>query len=729
MRIFQSLETSAAGPANRAAAWAVAALVFAVAVVLFWPATAYDFVNFDDDVYVSGNPVVKQGLTPVSVRWAFTTVHENYWIPLTWLSYMADSQFLGAGPRGYHATNLLLHALNGSLFFLVFLRLTGAAAPSLLAALLFAVHPLRVESVAWITERKDLVSTLFWLLGIGAYARYARRPGWARMAAVTLCMLAGLMAKPMVVTFPITLLLLDVWPLRRLEAGTVEAGRLISEKWPLFVLSAVFAFLTWHNQSAMGSVEGLHAFPLSARLLIPWTNLLFYIEKAVWPVGLRVVYPDTQVVVLPRLVLALAVGIGLTVVAVRARSACPHLLFGWLWFVATLLPVIGIVRVGLVYLADRFTYVPLAGLMVAFSWEIHRRLGRLRVFPLLAALGLLSLAAVTRHILPAWTDSFALFERVLRFEESAIAYNNLGQAEESQGRLDEALADYRHAVALRPWHADAWANAGNVLRKQGHYEEAVKAFNRALQLQYESGRAKTQNLLGIAYLAWGRFPEAVACFEQSLRRLPHLTDTRFNLAVALLRSQRPDDALPHLIEVSRMDPRDAQTRFLAAQVLVQRGAAADALPYFEIACRLAPGNADYRAGLASALLALGHRYEGIAQYRQAIAASPSHLESLNNLAWTLATGPDVTGAEAAEAVALAARALAVRGPSAPLLDTSAAACAALGDFTQAVARIGQAVELCGDADPLRERLNRRIESYRNGRRLVEAGPSRASPQR
>ncbi|MGL6096206.1 MAG: tetratricopeptide repeat protein, partial [Fimbriiglobus sp.] len=394
---------------------AIAAGLFVAAAVLYWPAVGFQFVNFDDPGYVTGNPRVLGGLSPAGVAWAFSATAESNWHPLTWLSLQLDATLFGPGPAGFHRTNVLFHAANAALLYVVLRRLTGAVGRSAAVALLFAVHPLHVESVAWVSERKDVLSVFFGLLGMWAYARYAEDPSGRRMAGVAGLLALSLMAKPMLVTFPFVLLLLDFWPLGRLR-GRPDAWPRVREKWPLFVLIAASAVVTLQVQAAGGAVRQLAAVSLADRLAGAAAGYAFYLQKSVVPSDLNILYqrpfgsrPMSEVAgSVAVLLAATAVGIW-----VRHQSRC--VLVGWLWYLGTLVPVIGLVTVGDQAYADRYAYFPQIGLLIAVVWGCEELRRRFRVPPRAAGIGVLIVSAVfvgsTRHQLTYWADSRTLWER------------------------------------------------------------------------------------------------------------------------------------------------------------------------------------------------------------------------------------------------------------------------------------------------------------------------------
>ena len=533
----------------------------------FAPVLDNGFTNYDDDVYVTANRHIQQGLGAATVRWAFTTVRAANWHPVTWVSHAIDWTSFGPAPRGHHATSLALHVGNVVLLFLVLVAMTGAPWRCALAAALFAVHPLHVESVAWVAERKDVLSTTFWLLATAAYVRYARTPSASRMALVTLLMAIGLLAKPMLVTLPLTLLLLDAWPLAREDASW--RGRIV-EKLPLMGLAAASAAVTVWAQRAGGAIASVERFPVEIRIANAIRSYAAYLGKTMWPSGLAAFYPHPGARSLSSAtVLAALALIAVTACAWRGYRRRPYLLVGWLWFLVTLVPVIGLVQVGKQGMADRYTYVPLIGPFVAAAW-LAAEAGRRVVVP--AAAIVVTLVVLTRAQVVIWHDSITLFTRAIAVTGgSAPARVNLGAALEDagdpaaamrayeeavrldpdnraaqnriagilarEGRLEDAAARYRRVLARHPDDPETESNLGIVLAKSGALDEAIERFRAALALQPAEPASIHTNLGNVLLLA-GRVEEAIAEYRESLRLDPGDRETEANLRVATERLKR-----------------------------------------------------------------------------------------------------------------------------------------------------------------------------------------------
>ncbi len=447
-------------PKGRRALWISLCLVVVILAV-YAQVVHHPFLDLDDPAYVTENPHVNNGFTLKNVLWAFTTIHSANWHPITWLSHMLDIQMYGRDPGGHHLTNVFFHILNTLLLLTVLHHMTGRLWPSSFVAALFALHPLHVESVAWVAERKDVLSTFFWMLTLWTYAIYAAKPGARRYLAVLLFFILGLMAKPMVVTLPFVLLLLDFWPLGRMDphgggaAGTVNAKVLFLEKIPLMFFSALSCVITFYSQQSSGAVSTLQAVPLTIRIVNALVSYAAYIGKMFWPTDLAVlyIYPDAfplwQVSIACLVVGSLSV---LSLVTVRSQ---PYFLVGWLWYLGTLVPVIGLVQVGLQTMACRYTYIPLIGLFIMVAFGYARLLSGSKKFRIVGAvlpvLVVVACSTLTWRQLQPWKSSVALFSHALDVTtDNYAAHANLGYALAEQGQMEEAISQYDAALRLNP---------------------------------------------------------------------------------------------------------------------------------------------------------------------------------------------------------------------------------------------------------------------------------------
>ena len=553
---------------SSAVLWVCLGLI-AVNVIVYSPVSQFGFVTWDDPQYVIQNPHVAAGLTWESIKWAFTS-GLVYWQPLTWLSYMWDVQIHGVNPGSFHVTNLVLHTLSSLLLFVVLRQATSALARSAFVAALFAVHPLHVESVAWIAERKDVLSTFFWMLTFCGYVWYTRRPSIERYLMTLLAFLLALMAKPMVVTLPFALLLFDYWPLGRIQFDSpppVRAGlRLVWEKAPFLLLAAVSAVVTVINQKQAGALD-MVIVPFPGRFANALVSYAAYVRDLLWPAGLAAYYPYRQLNVTEVVVGALFLVAASAAVVVFGKGR-PYLGFGWLWYLGTLLPVIGLIQAGDQSMADRFTYIPLIGLFVIVAWMVPELVGKWKYSR--AALGgaavcaIMSCMVVSKIQVQYWRDSLSLWARAADVTAgNARAHNHLGVALDDAGKTDEAIVHYHEALRLQPGLAEAHTNLGAALAEKGRTEEAIAQYREALRLK------------------------------------PSAADARNNLAAALDSLGHGDEAIQELTEAIETSPENAVYHYNLGLLYQQKGAAADARRHFQAALALDPGYQDARRALGN----------------------------------------------------------------------------------------------------------------------------------
>jgi tetratricopeptide (TPR) repeat protein len=550
-------------------ALAAALLLAAITLLTFSGALGNGFVH-DDEQYVTTNPGVRGGLSREGVAWAFTSFDHANWHPLTWLSHQADVELFGLTPRGHHLTGLLVHAANAALLLVALARLTGSPAAAAAAAALFALHPLRVESAAWIAERKDVLSLLFALLALLAYHRYARRPDAPRYGAVLALFALGLMAKPMLVTLPLLLLLLDWWPLGRFAGGAAVSrggGRRLpsplAEKVPLLALSAVSALVTYLAQSHGGAVGSSRVYPVLQRLANVPQACLAYLSDTFWPSRLAVFYPFPAAPAPGKAILAAAILLGLTLLAARLARAAPFVLAGWLWFLCALVPVIGLIQVGDQARADRYTYLPSIGLAVAAAWGTQRLARRLpsgrALLAVAATLVLTALIVATRAQVRVWKDEGTLFARALEVApESWLAHANYGKVLLERGQVTESLGHLRQAARLNPQSPQVQLSLGAASLMLGNPAEAVAAFTAALRLRPESAAA--HNNLGLALARLGRDREAIGQFREALRLNPTYAEIHLNLGDAYAGQGAHQAAADSYREALRLNPVEARAR-------------------------------------------------------------------------------------------------------------------------------------------------------------------------
>ena len=531
----------------------ICAALIAVTAAVYVQTFDFDFTNFDDRVYVIDNEHVSSGLTLENVLWAFTARRANNWHPLTWISHMVDVELSGLDPGAHHATNVVLHVFNTLLVFVVLNRMTRRKLPSAYVAALFAVHPLHVESVAWIAERKDVLSTFLWLLTVWAYARYVERPRPARYALVVAAFLLGLLSKPMLVSLPLVLLMLDYWPLRRSYrslSGLELFRALVIEKAPLFALSLASCVVTFWVQQTTGAVATLDAYPLGIRLANAVWAYVEYLVKAVWPVGLACYYPHpgSSLPVWQTLTSGLFLAV-VTGLVIRGAVRAPYLLVGWLWYLVTLIPVIGLVQVGKQAMADRYTYVPMIGIFILAAWgvpDLARRLssGRrevsswLRRAGAVAAVAIIAVLTLAAHRQAAfWRNDVSIWRRALAVtEHNALAHFNLGTTLAVQGDTEGAVRHFREAVRIDPAKFDAHCNLGTMLAQKGELDEAIEHFRAAVRLKPKDPVSRSN--LGVALVKRGRYAEAIPHLRAALKAHPEDAVSREALDTAVEQTQR-----------------------------------------------------------------------------------------------------------------------------------------------------------------------------------------------
>ena len=475
-------------------------LLAIVTLAVFWEVQYHEFINLDDDWYVYDNPNVKTGLTYKNIKWAFTTLHAGFWMPLTWLSHMLDCQLYDLNPKGHHFNNLLFHITNTIFLFLILKRMTKAIWPSAFVAALFALHPLHVEPVAWVTSRKDVLSGFFWMMTIWLYTYYAERPGIKRYLLVFLSFAFGLMAKPIIVTMPFVLLLLDYWPLKRLRIKHLSINCashlsknlnndqsisskfwLLYEKIPFLILSILSGLIAFLAEKRVGALPSLESFPIVIRLANALESYLDYILHMIWPLNLSVFYPHTGIPSWWHVLVALVILLGISFLAVWNYQKHSYLLVGWFWYLGTLVPVIGLIQVGKHAMADRYTYIPLIGLFIIISWGIqyifknftYKKLA----YSILAGATLLFFTANTQIQISYWRNSSTLFKHAIDItSDNYLAHNNLAYALIHQGDLEGATSHLYEALRIKPDYLEHHMNLGAVLARQGKLDEAIKQF-------------------------------------------------------------------------------------------------------------------------------------------------------------------------------------------------------------------------------------------------------------
>lgn len=587
----------------------VALLLMALTLAVFGQAIRFEFSAYDDSRYVQQNPAVMSGITWGTVVWAFTHSHFGFYMPLTTLSHAMDVQFFGLWAGGHHLSSVLLHALSAALLYLALVYMTGRPWECVLATVIFAVHPLRAESVAWVASRKDVVSGLFWMAAVWAYAWYARKPGWRRYLAVFLAMLASLMGKPVALTLPCVFLLLDYWPLGRLNTPRA-LPRLCLEKAPLFGLSGLFAALTLWSEGEIGTQIAAQQPSIISNAGLAAVAYARYIEHFLWPFHLAVYYPWSTMLMPKGLVCLWAVvllGVTLLVMTLTKRR---HLAVGWFWFLGVLAPVSGLLQISGVTLSDRYTYVPGIGLAIIVAWTASGLVGCLApkagriLWALLTAAVVIGVGVAGAWNAHFYHDSERLFTRALAVtRENDFAHTALGYVREQQQRFDEALAEYLEAVRIAPNYALWNGILADFLLRHGRPAEAVMYFQTALRSDAENGDYNTK--LGSALLALGQYEPALAPLRAALKVEPGNAALNANLGVALGGLGRYTEARPFFDEALRLNPRLIDARLNYAVLLIQQGNAKEAEEQLQAVLQQDPNN-------ASALQALKQVWQGSA---------------------------------------------------------------------------------------------------------------------
>ena len=577
----------------------ILALLAIAAVAPYWQTRSHEFIHYDDKPYVWDNPIVLGGVTVDGIKWAFTALFASNWHPITWLSHMVDcSLFVQGDGRqwagGHHLVNVLIHLLNTQLVFGVLQALTKAPWRSALVAGLFAVHPLHVESVAWIAERKDVLSTMFGLLAIMGYVGYVQRPSLARYLLIVVLFGLSLMSKPMLVTLPCVLLLLDYWPLGRLQRASVF--KLLTEKLPLLAMSIGSSVITVIAQKTGGSVYPLEAYPMGQRLANVAVAYVQYIAKMFWPVELAVMYPLPDSWPAPMVFLSALVLIVISVLVWVLRRKRPHLLMGWLWFLGTLVPVIGLFQVGLQSMADRYTYVPMIGLFIMIAWAIpapvsDQRTGTRAAVSTIAAAVLALLAHRAWVQTSYWHDTMKLFDRTLALtEKNHIALTMRGYVLEEQGNYEQAIAEYRKVLKFQKNFRATWFNLANCLVQLGRPEESIPYYKTAIELMPKI--ALSHHNLGVAYLRLNRLDDAAGSFREALRLNPMYADPHFNLGLTLTRQMKIDEAIGEFRQAVELSPRSYDAHAQLGIALAMQDRIDEAIASFEEALRLRPDSED-----------------------------------------------------------------------------------------------------------------------------------------
>ncbi len=541
----------------------------------YWQVQDHEFINYDDQLYITKNYLTQSDISLKSIAGALKDVHTGNWHPVTMLSHMLDWQLFGYNAGGHHWTNVIIHIFNTILLFLLLRMMTGAIWRSAFVAALFAIHPINVESVAWIAERKNVLSTFFWFLTMICYVWYVRSPVWKRYWTVLIFFVLGLMSKAMLVTLPFVLLLMDYWPLDRTNIRQQEGqpvpsvlvqkeklSVLILEKIPLFIIAVVFIGLTLYAQQTLNAFSSLESVSFSNRMMNAVVSYVWYIKKLFWPTDLAVFYPHSTMLAWQASSAALFL-IVVTLLVSKYIRKYPYLVVGWFWYLGTLVPVIGLVQVGLQSMADRYAYVPLIGLFIIIAWHIPQAILKWRhsrIYTFSIFIIFIIIFTVSTYIqIGIWKNTATLFEEALKMNpENYMAYNILGSEEAGKGNPQKALHYYQMSIKLNPKYARAYSNAGNEYLKLGQYREADMYYQKAIAINDRLADAYYN--LGVLNLVTNRPDEALVQFHKALTIMPDFMDARFNLGVALFRMGKISDAIEHFEKALGLNPKSMEAR-------------------------------------------------------------------------------------------------------------------------------------------------------------------------
>jgi len=671
-------------------------------VVAYWGVQDHEFLGYDDVEYVTENPQVSKGLTWQNIGWAFGPPSLSHWHPLTWISHMLDCQLFGMNATWHHWHNLLLHLANVLLLFALLRRMTGAKWRSAFVASAFALHPMHVESVAWVAERKDVLSTLFWMLALIAYLRYVEHPKKSRYLLTLALFIMGLMAKAMLITLPFVLLLLDYWPLNRMYfnqsrglgtkslssragPGRLSVRQLIREKIPLFVLSACSCVITYLAGQRGGVMAERGMIPFSRHMANALVSYVRYMEKMLVPRNLAVLYPyPDEGLALYKPVAASFILILITIFVVRFARRKPYLFTGWFWYVGTFVPVIGIVQTGIQAMADRYTYIPYTGLFIIVAWAAHDTFSRGKkrkiMLSVLATITLGGMILLTRTQLKYWKNSIELYEHTLKVtDNNYMMHYAMGIEMERTNRINDAGRHYRRAIEINPMFGPAYIGLGNALWRQGEPEKAAEFYRRSLEIHPNDLRANYN--LGVVR----RSQKAVALYRKILEANPDDLLANYNLGVVL----------------------KAQSKFEEANVYLGKINLTDISVKVKLA-RLLYGN--------------HQTAQAVLQFREILQRERTHVEALNNLAWILAACKEEQNRNPTEAVKLAEAACGLTGnQNTAVLDTLSVAYAAGGQFEKAVDTARKALSLADNPEDeeLRKQIEARLALFRRRKPYVD----------
>jgi len=680
----------------------VCALLPAIVWIVFGQTLHHEFINLDDPVYVTENAGVLNGFTFKRIAWLFTHAEANFYHPLTMISLMLDHEVFGLWAGGYHLTNVLLHCDSAILLFLVLRRMTGSIWRSAFVAAIFAIHPLRVETVVWVSERKDVLSALFFVLTLLAYARYVRLPkSLVNYAMVLAAFAASLMSKPTGVTLPFVLLLIDYWPLGRARSlSDCIRWPLVQEKIPLILLSFAFSVITFRSQGK--AVATLDEFSIPVRIGNAVLSTMVYLRQMVWPTDLAPFYPfHANLLSVGEIAFAAVALVLLSTGAFLLSRERPYLIVGWLWYLGMLVPMSGLVQISTFAHADRFTYLPQIGIYILTTWGIVEMCAawhRARIVLAGAAAGAVLILSVSAHRQTAlWQNSEALWRHTLASTSgNPLAHNNLGTLLLEKGQVDQAIIHFQKALEIRADYVEAQNNLGNALLRNGRTEAAIEQYERSLKTQPNSSGVYYN--LGKAFLQIGRVDDAISCFRQTVAISPRFADGHFNLGNALFQAGHTTEGIAHYQEALRLDPLNPETHNNLGNAFLQARRLDEALAQYKKALEIEPKSADVHHNLGYALEQDERPYDAAAHYETALAIDGGNVSALQSLASLLATCSEPGLRNGAKAVELGQQANRLTGGRSPMVGAIlAAAYAESGRFPEALKTAEYALRLADAA--------------------------------
>ncbi|MDO9566599.1 MAG: tetratricopeptide repeat protein [Candidatus Desulfaltia sp.] len=619
-------------------------ILILLTLVVYWQVKDFNFAGYDDELYITENLHVQSGLTCESIKWAFTTFHAGNWHPVTWLSHMLDIELYGLNPMGHHWTNLQFHIANTLLLFFILQQMTGAIWKSAFVAALFALHPLHVESVAWVSERKDVLSAFFGMLTISVYIIYVKKRNLLRYFLVFILLSLGLMAKPMLVTLPFVLLLLDFWPLERLKyyfhhqsSGfqSLNLSRLIWEKAPLFIPVAISSVLTILAQKDAGALYTFEALPITTRIANAFVSYAGYIIKTIWPQNLAVFYPHPFGTLSLWYVFLAALAIAvISFFSIRLFKQHPYVAVGWFWYLGTLVPVIGLIQVGAQGMADRYTYIPLIGLFIIVAWGISDLLKKWHFNKIVLAVFAIILISVfstqSYFQIKHWKNSTSLFEHAVKVTDNNwLAYNNLGLALMRDGKLNDAVFYFKETLQIRPNFLKTLDNLGIALYRLEKFEEALFYYSKALTIDPKN--AGIHNNTANVHTALGKLEKAVQHYKKAILIDPEFAEAHYNLANVLVTQGKLEKAILHYESAIKKDSGHSNAHYNLGCILLNQKEYKEALTHFAEVIKINPDYKQAYNQIGIILLQRGKIKKAEKFFSKAVQIDPGYKEAINNL--------------------------------------------------------------------------------------------------